>query len=210
MRRLGLCLGAAGGIIGCFLAYTESIRPTWDQYAAYRNFEDRMASETMQKVAKAARAYRHEATGPLAYGANGQIGNSTPQATGGSFGGIPVDDERGITPGSAKLHGPWEKYGTVKVPPGYKLDAPDVLPPNFDQWDDVVSVDLDGIKEVTVNKAGLVSSIKFSTGESLQRVNRPAPTAFLIPLLYPLIGFLLPWAAVSLLTWVGTGFFAPR
>jgi hypothetical protein len=32
--------------------------------------------------------------------------------------------------------------------------------------------------------------------------------AYLIPLLYPVLGFLLPWGVVRVLTWVGAGFFA--
>jgi hypothetical protein len=60
-----------------------------------------------------------------------------------------------------------------------------------------------------VDKAGLISSIELSTGESVQLVDPPALNACLIPLLYPVFGFLLPWSGIRVLTWVATGFFAP-
>jgi hypothetical protein len=41
-------------------------------------------------------------------------------------------------------------------------------------------------------------------------VDPPAPKAYLIPLLYPILGFLLPWGSIRLLTWVGSGFVDPR
>lgn len=68
----------------------------------------------------------------------------------------------------------------------------------------------DGIKEVTVNGSKLVSSIELSTGELVPRAESPHLTAYLLLLLYPVIGFLLPWGCIRILTWVGTGFVAPR
>jgi hypothetical protein len=73
-----------------------------------------------------------------------------------------------------------------------------------------VSINLQGITRVTVDKDGLVSSIDLSTGESLQRVGPPALKAYFIPLLYPILGFLLPWGCIRVFTWVGSGFVAPR
>jgi hypothetical protein len=74
----------------------------------------------------------------------------------------------------------------------------------------LVSVDFDGIKRVIVDKAGLVSLIELSTGEWAQRVDPPALKAYLIPLLYPVFGFLLPWGGIWVLTWVGSGFVESR
>jgi hypothetical protein len=73
----------------------------------------------------------------------------------------------------------------------------------------LVSVDLDGIKQVTVDKAGLVSSIELSTGECVRRIEAPRVTVCLGILLYPILGLLLPWGAVRIVMWVRAGFFAP-
>lgn len=74
----------------------------------------------------------------------------------------------------------------------------------------LVSVNLDGIKEAAVDKAGLFWSIQLSTGESVLRVDPPALRAYIIPLLYPILGFLLPWGGIRVVTWVGSGFLEPR
>jgi hypothetical protein len=70
-----------------------------------------------------------------------------------------------------------------------------------------VGVAKDGIEEVTVDRTGRICSIELSTGESVQRVEPPSPKAYLLPLLYPFVGFLLPWGCIRVLTWVGSGFF---
>lgn len=65
-----------------------------------------------------------------------------------------------------------------------------------------------GVDGFTVEpSAGEIVSIELSTGESVPRVNPPAVQAYLLPFLYPLFGFLLPWAAIRVLAWVGGGFF---
>jgi hypothetical protein len=72
-----------------------------------------------------------------------------------------------------------------------------------------VSVGVGGIKEVTADRTGTISLIELSTGESVQRVEPPSMGRYLIPLLYPVLGFLLPWGAVRAVTWVGSGLFVP-
>jgi hypothetical protein len=68
---------------------------------------------------------------------------------------------------------------------------------------------IDGVDQFTVEpSSGRIVAIEISTGESVQRVDPPAPQAYLFPLLYPLFGFLLPWGVIRVVTWVGCGFFA--
>jgi hypothetical protein len=55
-----------------------------------------------------------------------------------------------------------------------------------------------------------IFQIYLSSGEAVRRTEPPHPIAYLRLLLYPLLGFLLPWGAVRLLTWVGSGFFAAK
>src|SRR5262245_3594767 len=68
-------------------------------------------------------------------------------------------------------------------------------------------VNVDGIKQVEVDRAGVVSSIELSTGESVHRTEAPALKAYVSLLLYPMLGFLAPWGTIRVLTWVGSGFF---
>ena len=196
MRRLGILLGACGAIFGGCLAYSDA-RASWDNYAAHRKFQSLMASPTMQKVAKAARAYLKPD----------------------QFGGIPVVESQvrmnadgTIGAGSIPDFDQFKAaYNTKTITQSRSKFVPPPPIPD-DQRGDLrgllVSVDLDGIKEVTVDKDGLVSSIQPSTGGSVQRVDSPPLQAYLIPVIYPVFGFLIPWGCIRVLTWVVSGFFA--
>lgn len=76
---------------------------------------------------------------------------------------------------------------------------------------------LDGVKTVTAAMPEkTISSIELSTGEWLYKEPRNFKShlalfvRLLLPLLYPVIGFLIPWASICTLTWVGSGFVAPQ
>jgi len=102
-----------------------------------------------------------------------------------SFGDDPIDEKRGESDGVTA--DPWEKAAAK-----YRKDS--------------ILVNLDSIKRVTVDQSGLIASIELSSGEPVPRVDPPPLKAYLSVLLYPLIGFVLPWVGVRLLTWVGRGF----
>lgn len=55
MRRLGLLLGVLGACVGAVAAW-EGTRTAWIALTEHRRFESVLASPTMRKVAKAARA----------------------------------------------------------------------------------------------------------------------------------------------------------
>ena len=90
--------------------------------------------------------------------------------------------------------------GPVKPPEGY------ILTPS---QGGIIEVNLEGIKRVLTDKTGMVSSIELLTGETVRRTEPPTLQAYLAPLFFPVIGFLLPWGAVRVLTWVGIGFLEP-
>jgi len=230
MRRLGILLGVSGGILGGCLGYGD-VKATWDRHTASRKFESLMASPTMQKVAKAARDYQkgpwakyretEKLPGDLTYDANNQIREktiptfeefkkqqaATAHGPTDKFGGIPVDEDTG----PVRKADAWDKAAKNE---DWKIwtrdgEAPATLPRDFFDKPGaiLVSVGLDGIKQVGVDKAGLVFSIETSTGAWVDRTEAPALKAYLIPILYPIIGFLLPWGGIRVLTWVGSGFF---
>jgi hypothetical protein len=64
----------------------------------------------------------------------------------------------------------------------------------------------DRIDEVHFATGGSVASIHLSTGESVERTDAPHLWPFLALLVYPTLGFLIPWGSVRLLIWVGSGF----
>ena len=219
MRRLGILLGACGGILGGCLAYSDA-RATWDNHTAYRKFASLMASPTVQKVAEAARddadsrirETTSQTTSHAYHSKFGGIPVEQAPAKRDQFGGIPVEDDpfakyqKPLNP--AETTDPF--YAKYREPLGTAVQTVPDYSDLGSQPTGWVAVNLDGIKTAAVDKAGLVSSIELSTGELVQRVDPPALKAYLIPLLYPVLGFLLPWGGIRVLTWVGSGFVAPR
>ncbi len=121
------------------------------------------------------------------------------------------------------------KYADADIAPpqGYVLDPLPVPVPDSGDWEitdepdgvggrhilhanELLKGNKDGIEWVHVNSAGIVDGMKLVTGEVVARTPAPNPRAYLVFLLYPALGFLIPWGAVHVLTWVGGGFFAPR
>jgi len=250
MRRLGILLGACGGILGAFLGYSDA-RTTWDTHVAHGRFESLMASPIMQKVAKAAHDYQN---GPWMEYRPKEWSGSVTYADGTIWADVPSDSsilsslsdeqlevfkELLIKKQSSKLdvRGLMSDPKFQKLPLAQQKLALGHLDSRFSSLSDedfntfkqkmggdmpltkkragnppvelkpmLVLVELEGIRQVIVDKAGVVSSIELSTGESVQRVEPPALRAYLIPLLYPVLGFLLPWGGVRVLTWVGSGF----
>lgn len=221
MRRLGILLGACGGILGGCLAYSD-VRTTWDNYTAHRKFESLMASPTVQKVAKAAREYQN---GPwVNHGPSGWSGQLRYQVDGTIRGTATEVPKSGYiiapSPESHQEAAP----GSVVVDPSEVNEWGDPRIPSFDQFKGelqlaerlkseggiVVSVNLNEIRRVIVDKAGLVVLVEPLSGEPVQRVDPPSLKAYVVPLLYPVLGFLFPWGVVRVLTWVMSGFFTQR
>jgi hypothetical protein len=105
------------------------------------------------------------------------------------------------------------------VPSGYVLEFSPVKDDIFDQVERqemeksgsmVVSLNLDGIKEVTVDRTGTVQMIRLANGSPLQRTESPSLGSYFEMLLYPAVGFLLPWGVVRALAWVVAGFVSPH
>jgi hypothetical protein len=67
----------------------------------------------------------------------------------------------------------------------------------------------DRITSVHLYAADTVLGIQLSTGESIERVEAPRLTAYLAILIYPVLGFLIPFGCIRVLSWVGAGFVAP-
>jgi hypothetical protein len=203
MRRLGILLGACGAILGGLVAYRDA-KAVWTSYAASRRFESLMASPTMRKVAQAALDYerkywkdpwaKYRSPGMLTY-QDGAIWADVPS---------PSLERAGHTEIEIRRTTPVE-------PPTRRRESRDIW--IWDQAADSfvpdhpvpISVNLEGIREVAAEKTGVISSIELATGESVQRTVAPRVTAYFRLLLYPLFGFMLPWATFRALAWVARG-----
>jgi hypothetical protein len=224
-RRLGFVLGLCGAILGGYFEHGYA-RAVWHNYRAAKRFESLRASPPIQRVAEAIKEYKN---GPLAtypwinHRFNQQSGKLEYQA----------DIKRLLAdPRFQNLNAPSQKTVLGQIdsrfsglsdsdlqslkhrmaPIAVEADAVNSrkLGDTPDKCDAIkVLVNAGGIKEVLAGKDG-ISRIYLSTGEAVRRTDDPRPTAYLRLLLYPLLGFLLPLVAVRILTWVASGFFAPR
>lgn len=65
----------------------------------------------------------------------------------------------------------------------------------------------DNIKTITLDD-GLVWSIQLASGQSVKRTEPASSINYLIAVLFPIIGFFVPWFTIRTLTWVAAGFFS--
>jgi hypothetical protein len=71
----------------------------------------------------------------------------------------------------------------------------------------VISVRVGGISQVVADRDGQVQVIRLETGKELKRTEEPETLSYFRLILYPIIGFSIPWGVVRGLTWVVSGFF---
>lgn len=223
-RRLGIVLGVLGGSIGAFEGYL-SARDLWNAGTGSRKFESLMDSPTMLKVARAAkdcvqsRFYQNrtkakpdKSGGPpvvrpyaLNY-ADGTI--SLAEGTPAPVYRAPADIV-GLTDKGGKTIPTFEEFKKQyqDVPP-----PPDMLPSDFFSKDgnEIVHINANGIRDVMMDGKGVVKAIHLATGEWVEESVVPPPLrSYAILFLYPILGFVLPWGAIRILTWIGAGFFEP-
>jgi hypothetical protein len=224
MRRLGILIGAAGGILGGFFASTDA-QTVWSAFRANRKFESLMATPTMQKVI----------ADPFARFGGWPTASENPNAKDKQAASAPTDPDQFMAQRRAA-----RVKSLPPPPPGYKLDPPHrpdgaSTPPSAesgqasespDDWQSVFEGDgtggiylleahpllkgnPDGIAKIQFDDGQRVTSIELSTGESAHRTDAPKASACLMLFAYPVLGFLLPWGGVRVLTWAGSGFFEP-
>ena len=203
--------------MGGFLAFEQGFGNApgvWDTLTAHRKFESTMALPTVQEAAKAiatmpAQAARRNPLDSLPPPPGYKL-DAPPH--GGTFGGIPVDSTAAgagsVDYGAlAREHG--GKPLTVSADDIEAYYAQDggitILPASA-----LLKGNRDGINSIQFDLSKKTLAIGFTTGEWVYRTEAPKFSAYLVLLAFPAFGFLLPWAAVRLVTWVGTGFFAQQ
>jgi hypothetical protein len=204
MRRLGILLGAAGGIMGGFLAFVPAFGNApgvWNALTAHRKFEAAMALPTVQKAAKDIAARKVDAPGKENASRDSSsdwFAQNAPATSGGKPPDIDFDSLAAkygwVPPNPLDLVSSEDQNGGITV-----FEANALLKGNRD-----------GIKSIQFDSGKQVTAIRFATGEWIYRTEAPKFSAYLVMLAFPAFGFLLPWAAVRVVTWVGTGFFTPK
>jgi hypothetical protein len=58
-----------------------------------------------------------------------------------------------------------------------------------------IALNSDGIDHVNIDKDGVVTSVLLSNGQFHSDSWPPVLSAYLIPLMYPILGFLIPWGS---------------
>jgi len=65
-----------------------------------------------------------------------------------------------------------------------------------------------GIQTINWSRKLSVESIETEDGQTLYPTSAPSAWTFLLMVLFPILGFLIPWAAIRAIGWVGAGFTA--
>jgi hypothetical protein len=67
------------------------------------------------------------------------------------------------------------------------------------------------IELIRYNSSGSVTEVDLTTGEKIERPKSSTSFLYLVVLnlLFPALGFLLPWGAIKATTWIVTGFRTP-
>lgn len=181
MRRVGIVLGVLGFLVGGTIGYLR-LRKAWRNHT---RFERLCSLPIMGGVRTAIKE-----------------GHAPPPKT------LPADvwdrtlDELGIGRVPIARKAAW-----------FEKHVPGLDDPNIEWTVDVRGVD--GVQTVDADKSGVITAIQLSSGEWVHKEPQTlrAHLAFfgglLLLLLYPLIGFLIPWGAIRTLAWVVSGFSTP-
>jgi hypothetical protein len=195
MRRLGLTLGIVGALVGSLPAYLE-----FQQFQSQRNerarFESLMNSEIMRDLAKKI--------------AEQNIRNTTINLKHDGIKAIYLD-EQGNPKVPAKTY--FDEHGNPvavdsfipdKPTPGFLPEKP--AAPLTVIFEEPLEVKTDRIEEVEVNQTGGVIRLKLENGNMVENTPVPATASYVEVALIPLVGFLIPWGVIRLITWIALGF----
>ena len=194
-RRLGLLLGGIGAVIGIgFACVTAQV--LWETRTASKQFDSWMSSPIALNIAKAAKDHLSRKS---------DLGRQVKA----KFPGI-YDDLADSHLGARVLakYRSWEANSMLPdPPPGSSLTNPLELDRQSFETSEIIAVNLDGIKEITIDKYGLIQSIHLEEGSLVFRKDPPDLKSYFGLLMLPVFGFFIPWGTVRVLAWVTAGFF---
>lgn len=227
-RRVGILLGVLGATIG-FVAEDHDGMNLWTAHAANRQFDSLMSAPTMVQVSKAANVEHARDV------ENADLGRRVKERFPGVYGDL-TNSDLGKKVRARYPDGSWEKHakdvspspvqpktdasktGKFTPPPLSSHEGP-TLPldlPTSAPWESapkvgfVVVIHHDGLREANVDSDGIIQSIRLEAGQVVERGEPPVVASYLKVLLYPLLGFLIPWGTIHALSWVAIGFFQSK
>jgi hypothetical protein len=212
MRRLALLAGCFGAIGGAFGSYLE-LKPASKQKSAHDRFERLATSDLVQKERKC-RLLGYESgcsqielpAGASLVAPNGSkddwFAKNAPKKTDDPYADI-AEPTHAKTPKKSKPD-PWEVVDVRPINAEAKKgdDFADIAKP-FPS-----TLNKDEIKAINwgIGKGYAVESIETADGNILQPTPLPSRWVYLLAVILPSAGFLLPWGLIRSVQWVTTGF----
>jgi hypothetical protein len=212
MRRVALFAGVLGAILGCLASYAV-LRDAQGELARYKQFDAFTKSDAVQQE-------QNSWTLTLRY---------TPDEAIEAFRKLPENRQRDVFAGlaqeeradlTAKLKceplslgspstaatlenlshvDPYAEYQHAKDDP-YACTAEASDPP-------ASIVHKGGIKAIHWSRVLSVESVETEDGKTLYPTPAPSLRPCLLAIVFPVFGFVIPWASARALAWVGVGFF---
>jgi len=202
MRRTGILIGVLGACAGVVLAYADAL-PLWSTWREHRRFQALLDTPTVRKATGANWFAKHAPDADKWCDVDPSV--KLPE-------GFRLVDPCYETSAAdkGKLHWievrPWERDWS-KEPPA----RGQIVKTVFRLESFAPDANRDGINAIHYDVGGTVTSIELATGERIERPRSlSALRVFGVPLLFPLVGFLLPWGATKSIAWVVTGFMASK
>jgi hypothetical protein len=201
MRRVGIVLGLLGACAGSVLAYADasSLLKTWREY---KRFQALLATPTVRRATGADWIKKHSP------GADKwcDVDPTVKQPPGYQL----VDPcYETNSNDKGKLHWievkPWERdWSKQQLLRGQTVETVFRLE-SFDP-----DSNRDGVASIHYDTSGIVTSLQLATGEKIEQLQSPGLWTFFMPLVFPLVGFLLPWGITKSVAWVASGFIAAK
>ncbi|MBI3934958.1 MAG: hypothetical protein HY316_09725 [Acidobacteria bacterium] len=213
MRRIGIVFGILGCLVGAGIAYSDLIS-VWERH---NRFESLLASATIREINNTLRNYNGGTVYRIRAEATGETYDVTTDDTGSA-----VEDPSPIPPAI-----PWTNYAqrrSIEMLTLYsvgKADQSDRLMEPAAEYKATVERDENGrpiseswyaISLALADSDKQILAVQLSNGELVHKQSKSltATAAFILRvvaiLLYPLVGFFIPWGVIKCLTWVGAGF----
>jgi hypothetical protein len=203
-RRLALLVGVLGAAFGCFASYVV-LRDAMGARARYKAFERLEKSNVVQQERKSVQE-EHESFFRSWVGPWDEY-REAPDDT--------VTTWKSFSPERRE-----ELLAKMTPEQKHKLRAVIEQQTQRDEQDPyaefqkpaesakrISKVNEGGIKAIHWTKDLGVESLDTEDGMTLYPTPAPTPWPYLLAVIFPVFGFVIPWASARALTWVGVGFF---
>ena len=223
MRRTGIVLGILGACAGGVLAYADA-SPLWQAWHEHKRLQALLATPTVRRATGVDWFAKHSPSADRRCDADGAPETMSPPTRsvppsfdptwGGRFVWFDCRWRERSSADKGTLH-----WIGVKPVPGQTANQPEGTPAGLAEIESFApDPNRDGIKLIRYGVAvggRIVTSLELSTGERIELCGgEPCPVSFprtfVVPLLFPLVGFLLPWGVVKTIAWVAAGFMVAK